>query len=129
MAARMRALLAHSGPMVHVNHAQRMAAPTGMAWAKASDGSVHRVFEKGERVYYIDRNNNALPARVTYVGPPMPETLGMPSGYQVEVFADKDTSYVADTVAERLRPQQNPNANSAPRGGYKYRLVVRMCKH
>jgi len=101
----MRALLAHTGPMVHVNHSQRVSS-TGAVWVRALDGTTQRMYAKGEAVEYSKSDGSIHLATVVDVSPPTRGTLGLPSGYAIKVRGQDN---VVDTVAERLRPH-NPNS-------------------
>ena len=114
-ADRMRALLAHTGPMVHVNHTHRVSS-TGAEWVRALDGTTQRVYAKGDEVEYSKSDGSIHLAIVVGVSQAVQGTNGLPSGYQIKVRGN-----VVDTVAERLRPH-NPNSFLVQR--HEERLVV-----
>ena len=108
-ADRMRALLAHTGPMVHVSHTHRVSS-TGAEWVRALDGTTQRVYAKGDEVEYSKSDGSIHLAIVVGVSQAAQGTNGLPSGYQIKVRGN-----VVDTVAERLRPH-NPNSFLAQSG-------------
>ena len=114
-ADRMRALLAHTGPMVHVNHTHRVSS-TGAEWVRALDGTTQRVYAKGDEVEYSKADGSIHLAIIVGVSQAAQGTNGLPSGYQIKVRGN-----VVDTVAERLRPH-NPNSFLVQR--HEERLVV-----
>ena len=116
-ADRMRALLAHTGPMVHVSHAHRVAS-TGVEWVRALDGTTQRVYAEGDEVEYSKSDGSIHLATVVDVSPPAQGTVGLPSGYAIKVRGQDN---VVDTVAERLRPH---NPNSFLVKGHTQRFVV-----
>ena len=116
-ADRMRALLAHTGPMVHVSHTHRVSS-TGVEWVRALDGTTQRVYAKGDEVEYTKSDGSIHLATVVGVSPATQGTVGMPSGYEIKVRGQDN---VVDTVAKRLRPH---NPNSFLVKGHTQRLVV-----
>ena len=120
-ANRMRALLTHDGPMIHVDHTHRAVAATGMAWVRALDNTEQRVYEKGDRVEVTRGDGNTYEATVVGVSPPAEGTNGLPSGYTVQIDGRDD---VIDTIAEKLLPL-SPNAYTAVGDGKKYKLCGR----
>ena len=116
-ADRMRALLAHTGPMVHVSHTHRVSS-TGAEWVRALDGTTQRVYAKGDEVEYSKSDGSIHLAIVVGVSQAAQGTNGLPSGYQIKVRGQEN---VVDTVAERLRPH-NPNSFLVQR--HEERLVV-----
>ena len=123
-ASRMRALLAHAGPLVHVDHAHRVA-PTGFAQTTIN-GHVYNVYEKGEAVWYTDSFGHKHEAIVIMVGGITPLQEGDPSkgGVVQEYTVRTGKDIVRDVMHARLSPRSDTDY-TAKGDQRRYCVVVR----
>ena len=126
-ASRMRALLAHAGPLVHVDHAHRVA-PTGYAQTKIN-GRVYNVYERGEAVWYTDAGGHKHEAIVTLVGGITPLQEGDPSqgGVVQEYTVRIGNGRERDVMHAQLSPR-NPNHDTAKGDQRRFCVVVRQSR-
>tara|TARA_B110001450_G_scaffold256770_1_gene288595 strand:- start:364 stop:804 length:441 start_codon:yes stop_codon:yes gene_type:complete len=127
----MSALLAYDGPIVHVDHTHRVVAPTGATTNYGPDGRSYYVYDKDERVLYIDRNGDKHDAVVINVD--VLDKHGTPYGYTVKVTNDDGSGEgkLVDTTESHMQPiemtthaeaDKHATAYSVRGGGGRFRL-------
>ena len=127
--SRMNALLAHQGPLRHVDHSHRVA-PTGFVQVEHA-GKIHNLYAKGEEVLCTNEHRGILAAKATVLKVHDRDRNGLPDGYYVKLANGKAVETTEEHLAPlvhaatRVAPTPAPAAPVTPEKKRMYAIVVR----